>query len=63
VGVYDEVQAAAPHATVSFNVIDGIAFAEPVDRPEDYHFFMCVCITLDDILVRRLKAVQNVEMI
>jgi 2-polyprenyl-6-methoxyphenol hydroxylase-like FAD-dependent oxidoreductase len=64
VGVYDEVQAAAPHATVNFNVIDGIAFAEPVDRPEDYPFYMCVRrITLDDILVRRLKAVHNVEMI
>ncbi|MFC2055482.1 NAD(P)/FAD-dependent oxidoreductase [Chloroflexota bacterium] len=64
VGVYDEVQAAAPHATVNFNVIDGIAFAEPVDRPEDYPFYMCVRrITLDDILVRRLKEVHNVKMI
>jgi len=55
VGVYDEVQAAAPQATVTFNVIDGIAFVEPVDRPEDYPFFMCLRrITLDDIIVRQL---------
>ena len=62
-GVYEEVQAAAPHLTVNYNVVDGIVFPEVVDRPEDYPFFMCVRrITLDDILVRRVRAVPHVEL-
>lgn len=62
-GVYEEVQAAAPHLTVNYNVVDGIVFSEPVDRYEDYPFFMCVRrITLDDILVRRVRAVSGVEL-
>jgi 2-polyprenyl-6-methoxyphenol hydroxylase-like FAD-dependent oxidoreductase len=62
-GVYEEVQAAAPHLTVNYNVVDGIVFPEPVDRPEDYPFFMCVRrITLDDILIRRVRGVSHVEL-
>ena len=64
IGVYDEVQAVAPHLTVNYNVIDGNVFPEPVDRPEDYPFYMCVRrITLDDILVRRAKETSNVELL
>ncbi|MEE9512883.1 MAG: FAD-dependent monooxygenase, partial [Anaerolineales bacterium] len=64
IGVYDEVQSAAPHLTVNYNVIDGDVFPEPVDRPEDYPFYMCVRrITLDDILVRRAKETSNVELL
>lgn len=63
IGVYEEVQSAAPHLTVNYNVIDGIVFAEAVDRPDDYPFYMCVRrITLDDILVRRMKKTPNVEL-
>jgi 2-polyprenyl-6-methoxyphenol hydroxylase-like FAD-dependent oxidoreductase len=63
VGVYEEVQARAPHLTVNYNVVDGIVFPEAVDRPEDYPFYMCVRrITLDDILVRRAKLTSNVEV-
>ncbi|MCH8342280.1 MAG: FAD-dependent monooxygenase [Chloroflexi bacterium] len=63
IGVYNEVQSVAPHLTVNYNVIDGIAFPEPVDRPEDFPFYMCVRrITLDDILVRRVKSTPNVEL-
>jgi 2-polyprenyl-6-methoxyphenol hydroxylase-like FAD-dependent oxidoreductase len=63
IGVYEEVQSAAPHLAVNYNVIDGTAFAEPVDRPDDYPFYLCVRrITLDDILVRRLKKTPNVEL-
>ena len=63
IGAYDEVQAAAPHLTVNYNVIDGIVFPEPVDRPEDYPFYMNVRrIALDDILVRRAKSTRNVEL-
>ncbi|MEE9513084.1 MAG: FAD-dependent monooxygenase, partial [Anaerolineales bacterium] len=64
IGVYDEVQSAAPHLTVNYNVIDGNVFPEPVDRPEDFPFYMCVRrITLDDILVRRAKETSNVELL
>ncbi len=64
VGVYDEVQSAAPHLTVNYNVIDGNVFSEPVDRPEDFPFYMCVRrITLDDILVRRENETSNVELL
>ena len=62
VGVYEEVQAKAPHLTVNYNVVDGIVFPEAVDRPEDYPFHMCVRrITLDEILVRRARRTANVE--
>jgi 2-polyprenyl-6-methoxyphenol hydroxylase-like FAD-dependent oxidoreductase len=63
IGVYDEVQATAPHLTVNYNVVDGIAFPEPVDRPADYPFYLCVRrITLDDIFVRRAKRTPTVEL-
>jgi 2-polyprenyl-6-methoxyphenol hydroxylase-like FAD-dependent oxidoreductase len=63
IGVLDSVQAAAPHLAMNYNVVDGIVFPEPVDRPEDYPFYMCVRrITLDDILVRRARHAANVEL-
>ena len=63
VGVFGQVQAAAPHFTVNYNVVDGIAFPEPVDRPEDYPFYLCVRrIALDDILVRRARETPNLEV-
>jgi len=63
IGVYDEVQAVAPHLTVNYNAIDGHIFPEPVDRPEDFPFYMCVRrITLDDILVRRVKRTPGVVL-
>ena len=63
VGVYDEVQAVAPHLTVNYNVVDGIVFPEPVDRPADYPFYMCVRrITLDDMLLRRATRTPTVEL-
>lgn len=44
-------------------MIDGIVFPEPVDRPEDYPFYMNVRrITLDDILVCRIRRTSNVEL-
>jgi 2-polyprenyl-6-methoxyphenol hydroxylase-like FAD-dependent oxidoreductase len=63
IGVFNEVQSVAPHLTVNYNVIDGIEFPEPVDRPDDYPFYMCVRrIILDDILVRRVKQIPSVEL-
>ena len=62
-GVFQELQVKAPHLTVNYNVVDGTVFPEPVDRPEDYPFYMCVRrITLDDILVRRARATPQVEL-
>jgi 2-polyprenyl-6-methoxyphenol hydroxylase-like FAD-dependent oxidoreductase len=63
VGAYDEVAATAPHLTVNYNVVDGIAFPEAVKKPEDYPFHMCVRrITLDEILIRCARRVPNVEV-
>jgi 2-polyprenyl-6-methoxyphenol hydroxylase-like FAD-dependent oxidoreductase len=63
IGVVKEVMETAPHLTVNYNVVDDITFPEPVDRPDDYPFFMCVRrITLDEILVRCSKNTANVEL-
>ncbi len=63
IGVYPEVQTAAPHLTINYNVVDGIVFPEPVDRPADYPFYLCVRrITLDEILVRRVRRTPSVEL-
>jgi 2-polyprenyl-6-methoxyphenol hydroxylase-like FAD-dependent oxidoreductase len=60
----EEVGKSAPKLRVNYNVIDGIVFPEAVDRPEDYPYFMNIRrITLDEILVNRLKATPNVDMI
>ncbi|HET7011246.1 MAG TPA: NAD(P)/FAD-dependent oxidoreductase [Anaerolineales bacterium] len=62
-GAYHEVQRQSPHLAVNYNVVDGIVFPEPVDRPEDYPFYLCVRrITLDDILIQRAKTVPHVEL-
>jgi 2-polyprenyl-6-methoxyphenol hydroxylase-like FAD-dependent oxidoreductase len=63
VGVFQELQVKAPHLTVNYNAVDGTVFPEPVDRPEDYPFYLCVRrITLDDILVRRARSTPHVEL-
>lgn len=62
-GVFDELQAAAPHLTVNYNAMDGVVFPEPIDRSEENVFHMNVRrITLDDILVRRIRGAGNVEV-
>ena len=63
IGVYGEIQTTAPHLTVNYNAIDGIVFPEPVDRPDDFPFYLNVRrITLDDILVRRAKSYDSVDI-
>jgi 2-polyprenyl-6-methoxyphenol hydroxylase-like FAD-dependent oxidoreductase len=63
IGVCGEVQSVAPQLRVNHNVIDGIEFPEPVDRPDDFPFYMCVRrIVLDDILIRRTKQISNIEL-
>ena len=62
IGVVDEVLMSAPHLKVNYNVVDEIEFPEPVDRPDDYPFYMCVRrIILDDILTRRIRQIDNVK--
>jgi len=62
IGVGVEVQSVAPQLRVNYNVVDGIEFTEPVDRPDDYPFYMCVRrILLDDILIRNLENIPSVE--
>jgi 2-polyprenyl-6-methoxyphenol hydroxylase-like FAD-dependent oxidoreductase len=61
VGVLEQVLQAAPHLTVNYNVIDGIVFPEPVDRPEDFPFYMCVRrLTLDGILTDQVRKEANI---
>ena len=63
IGAHEEIQATAPQLRVNYNVVDGIVFPEPIEEPEDYPFHMCVRrITLDDILVKRLRQTPNVEL-
>lgn len=63
IGVLDEVLQTAPHLKVNYNVIDDIEFPEPVDRPDDFPFYMCVRrIVLDDILNRRIKKIPAVDI-
>jgi 2-polyprenyl-6-methoxyphenol hydroxylase-like FAD-dependent oxidoreductase len=61
-GVLDEVLAGAPHLTWDHNVIDGIVFPEPVSKPEDFPYYLCVRrIVLDDILTRCARGTPNVQ--
>jgi 2-polyprenyl-6-methoxyphenol hydroxylase-like FAD-dependent oxidoreductase len=63
-GVFDKVQTAAPNLRVNYNVIDGIVFPEPVDKPADYPFYMCIRrITLDEILYHRVKNIADVDLL
>src|SRR3989304_2286389 len=60
-GVLDEVLAGAPHLAWAPNVVDGIVFPEPVTRPEDFPFYLCLRrIVLDDILARRARRPADV---
>jgi 2-polyprenyl-6-methoxyphenol hydroxylase-like FAD-dependent oxidoreductase len=62
-GVYDDIQTTAPHLIVNHNVVDGMVFPEPVDRPDDYPFYLCLRrFTLDDILVRRARTTPTIEL-
>jgi 2-polyprenyl-6-methoxyphenol hydroxylase-like FAD-dependent oxidoreductase len=63
IGAHADVLTAGPHLTVNYNVIDGMVFPEPVDRPDDYPFYMCLRrATLDSILVNRACSRPTVEL-
>lgn len=62
-GVLEQVLASAPQLNVNYNVIDGVVFPEPVNKPEDFPFYLCVRrITLDEILVNRAKELASIEL-
>jgi flavin-dependent dehydrogenase len=64
IGVLEKVKSVAPQLTINYNVIDGIAFPEAVDRPVDYPFYMCVRrIILDNILVQRAREFSSVHIL
>jgi 2-polyprenyl-6-methoxyphenol hydroxylase-like FAD-dependent oxidoreductase len=63
VGILEGVLGTAPRMVVDYNVVDGIVFPEPVDSPDDYPFYLCVRrITLDDLLVNRVRKAPQVEL-
>lgn len=54
----------APKLVNNFNYIDGHVFVESVNSPEGPSHYLCVCrITLDDILVRRVRQEQSVSLV
>ena len=53
----------APHLTAYFNDLDGHTFTEPAEGPPESPFALCVRrVTLDQILVHRASATQNVTL-
>jgi len=64
IGVYNAVQKSAPHLENMLNDIDGQVIEEPVKGEGGLDYFLCLRrITLDLILVQRLKQVPTVEFI
>jgi 2-polyprenyl-6-methoxyphenol hydroxylase-like FAD-dependent oxidoreductase len=62
VGILQQILNVAPKLTVNYNVVDGIVFPEPVDRPEDYPYYMCVRrITLDAFLNERVRQIPEID--
>lgn len=63
-GVFDQVQSAAPHMVEMLNDIDGHVWTEPVVGKDGIDYFMCVRrITLDAILTDRVKQESNVTFL
>jgi flavin-dependent dehydrogenase len=63
VGILDEVYANAPKLTTNYNFIDGHVFSEEVEGPEGPSHHVCLRrITLDDLLVRRLRGIGSVTL-
>ena len=64
IGIYDAVQKAAPHLENMLNDIDGQVIEEPVKGQDGLDYFLCLRrITLDWMLVQRMRQVPTVEFI
>jgi 2-polyprenyl-6-methoxyphenol hydroxylase-like FAD-dependent oxidoreductase len=62
-GIWDEVRSLAPPLVDNFNDVDGHIFTEPVESPDGPSHYLCVRrITLDDILVRRMRKESTVSL-
>lgn len=63
-GCHAEIFRAAPRLTAYFNDLDGHTFTEPAEGPPETPFALSVRrITLDQILVRRASATENVTLV
>jgi len=61
-GVFDQVQRAAPHLVKTFTDVEGHTWSDPVEEDDGLDYLMCVRrITLDTILTGRVQEVSNVE--
>lgn len=61
-GVFEQVQSAAPHMADMFNDIEGHAWSEPVLDDDGFNYFLCLRrITLDAILASRVQGESNVH--
>jgi 2-polyprenyl-6-methoxyphenol hydroxylase-like FAD-dependent oxidoreductase len=62
--ILDRVYSIAPKLVNNFNYIDGHVFVEPVESPDGPSHYLCVRrITLDDILVGRVRGEQTVTLL
>lgn len=62
-GVLDEAYSLAPKLVNSFNYLDGHVFTEPVKSPDGPSHYLCLRrITLDDILIKRVRREQTVSV-
>jgi 2-polyprenyl-6-methoxyphenol hydroxylase-like FAD-dependent oxidoreductase len=63
-GVFDQVQAVAPHMSESFTDVDGHTWVTPVDDEDGIDYQMCVRrVTLDGILTERVKQESNIRFL
>jgi flavin-dependent dehydrogenase len=63
VGVLDQVHSVAPGLVNNFNYIDGHVFVEPVNTPDGPSYYLCIRrITLDEILIRRVRGEHSVTV-
>ena len=63
-GVFDRVQAAAPHISHTFTDIEGHTWSEPVEEENGLDYLMCLRrITLDAILAERVREVDRVKFL
>ena len=64
VGVFDQVQAVAPHMGESFTDVEGHTWVTPSEDDDGINYEMCVRrITLDGILTERVKQESNVTFL
>ena len=61
-GVLNQVSSLAPKLVNNFNSVDGHVFTEPVESPDGPSHYLCVRrITLDDILINRVRREPTVS--